>query len=107
MCKIDMLNRNDFGCIVSCPCCEDIHLGIGSLIYIFNTEEFECFHSSVNRLYEKHYADMLLTGEKLFLKTHNKKMILAFNPNELKLLWELLSESVLILEIKNVLKIPL
>ncbi|GEM_PF-4481432 len=102
---IQILNQNELGCVMSCSANNDIHLGFGMVIYVLSHCEFENFSRSINNLYEKHYSDMMLNGKKVFFNTDSEKIVLAFNTDELKSIWLLVNEALIMLEVNNVLKV--
>ena len=105
MCEIELLNKNELGCVTRCSLCGDFQIGFGSLIYILTSEEFEIFLNRINSLYDEHSESLISYGEKLYITTDSKKMILAFNMYELKLLLNLLNETSILLEVKELLNI--
>lgn len=105
MCQIEMLNQNELGCVMRFTASKDIHLGFGMIIYILSPGEFENLSLCLNNLYEEHYGDMMLSGKKIFFKTDSKKMVLALNTDELKSIWMLVNEALIMLQVKNLLKV--
>lgn len=105
MCQIQLLNHNELGCVMYCPVSNEIHLGFGMVIYILNHSEFENLSECISNLYEEHYSDMMLNGKKIFLNTDSEKIVLALNTDELKSMWLLVNEALIILEVNNVLKV--
>lgn len=105
MCQVQLLNHNELGCVTYCSVSDEIHLGFGMVIYILTQREFENLSECISNLYEEHYGDMMLNGKKIFLKTDSEKIVLAFNTDELKSMWLLVNEALVMLEVNNVLKV--
>lgn len=105
MCQIQLLNQNELGCVMCCSVSNDIHLGFGMMLYILNPKEFKNLSGAVNILYNENYGDMMLSGKKVFLNTHNENMILAFNADELRSLWMLINGAIIMFEARKILKI--
>jgi predicted lipase len=104
MCKIEVLNQNKFASVLRCSSCNDLHIGYGSVIQTLDIEEFEQFAKIIDDLYEKHYSELLLNGERLFIRTDSTRLVLAFNTDELKALWEILQESLVLIQLESILK---
>ena len=105
MCQVQLLNHNELGCVMNCSVSNEIHLGFGMVIYILTHGEFENLSKCISNLYDENYGEMMLTGKKIFLKTDSKKIILALNIDELKLMCMLINEALIMLEVNNVLKV--
>jgi predicted lipase len=105
MCKIEVLNQNKFASILRCSSCNDLHIGYGTVIQVLEIEEFRQFTRIIDELYENHYDDLLLNGERLFIRTDSTRIILAFNKDELKALWEILQETLVLIELESILKV--
>lgn len=103
MCKFQVINHNSFGCIIKCPCCQYLHLGFGNVLTAFSVDEFNQFANHIERVFEKNYSEMILTGEKIYLNTDSEKFVIALNPDELSELNNLLSEAQTMLQVNQIL----
>jgi len=103
MCSFKVINNNSFGCVVVCSGCDHFHLGFGNLLIAYNEKEFLRFVKKVQNTYDNNYAEMLLSGDKIYFKTEYENMVIAFNTDELKSLYELLTEAALMLQVNYLL----
>lgn len=103
MCNFKIINSNSFGCVVVCSGCDHLHLGFGNLLVAYNAKEFSRFVNKVQNTYDNNYAEMLLSGDKIYFKTECENMVIAFNTDELKSLYELLTEAALMLQVNYLL----
>lgn len=103
MCKFDVISNSAFGCVVKCKCCDHLHLGFGNMVVAFSSEEFSRYARYITNIHKKNYAELLISGEKIYLDTDSKKFVIALNPEELNELNQLLAEASLILEANKIL----
>jgi len=103
MCNFKVISNNSFGCVVVCNGCDHLHLGFGNLLIAYNEKEFLRFVSKVQNTYDNNYAEMLLSGDKIYFKTECENMVIAFNTDELKSLYQLLTEAALMLLVNHLL----
>jgi hypothetical protein len=80
-----------------------MHLGFGNVLTAFSVDEFKRFANHVERVFEKNYSEMMLTGEKIYLNTDSEKFVIALNPDELNELNNLLTETHLMLQVQKIL----
>jgi S-adenosylmethionine hydrolase len=103
MCKFQVINHNSFGCVVKCSCCQHLHLGFGNVLTVFSVDEFKHFTNHIERVFEKNYSEMILTGEKIYLNTDSEKFVITLNPDELMELNKLLTEARIMLQVHQIL----
>lgn len=103
MCKVELINENAITKVTYCKSCKDVQLNFGLVIYILDQIEFINFKNYLNHLHKKHYSKGIITEEKIYISTRNQKTILAFNIYELTELCNLLNETSILLDVKNIL----
>lgn len=89
--------------MVVCNGCDHLHLGFGNLLKVFSEKDFLCFVRRIEKAFDSNYADMLLSGDKIYLPTECDNMVIALNCDELKCLYELLTEAALMLQVNYLL----
>ena len=102
MCAFHILHSNDIGQITNCSNCNHFKVCFGNCLLFLNTTQFRAFNKHINNLYDRHYADMLLTDEKLFIHTKSDNLMIALSTDELKNLCELLNKSFIMLQLNTI-----
>lgn len=103
MCKANILSHNQFGCIVKRSGCGQINLAFGNVFLCFSEEDFFSFCKYIAGVHNKHIASMKEERKTLLLTTEQKNLMVALNGNELKKLNDMLNESLLMLDVNNIL----
>lgn len=104
MCDFQVITTNSFGCIVRCNHCENLHIGFGNVLAVYELEEFQQLRWVVENLFIHNYADSLLSGEKVYINTDSEKVVFALHAEELSQLNTLLNEASVMLEVYTILE---
>lgn len=100
-CKYEFLSSNALGNVLFCNDCEQLLIGIGTLIIKFNNEQSRVFCKALQKAQQQVNNMDYETDEKIFLKTPVSNIMIALNENELTLAIELIEFALLKQEINS------
>lgn len=105
MCNLKTLHHNELGYVAKCKKCNHIQLAFGTVA--ITQEEGELYQ--FKKFISKHLAtnnsenETICPNQKnIYLQTPVSNILFVFSKNELKLLNELLEQSILMLEVEKI-----
>lgn len=104
-CKYNLLSSNDLGNVLFCNDCEQLLIGIGTLIIKFKEEQSRIFCKALQKAYQQVNNLDYDNDEKIFLKTPVSNIMIALNERELNLAIELIEFALLKLEVDQLIQV--
>jgi hypothetical protein len=101
MCQLHTLAKNSKGSIIHCPECNNVQLNFGNVSMRLNAEQLQYLYQYNNTLLQKN--NIQKGTQKRLTIPINQHMMLQCNYQEVNLLDDLLQQSLLLLEVYELL----
>ena len=103
-CSHQILHQNELGYTLKCECRNQLQLCFNNNLLQFEKESFHNFCNYVEHLYEQRENVLSMYPQDIrhiYMETPNKDMWLCFSVRELKLMYELLVQTLAMIEVKR------
>ena len=93
MCHYKTLHHCSDGYVLRCEHCKYLHIGFGTTVLAFTTDQFYEFGEAVEEQYERHCNDREQHRKHIYIPTALKSVTLIYSPDDLERLSVLLEKA--------------
>lgn len=105
MCKLKILELNEYGYVAKCEKCNHIQIAFGNIVMTQEEKEFHEFKKFISHRYKSRQTENEIVcpqHKSIYLQIPNSNIKFLFNKNELEKLNELLEQSSILLEVEKI-----
>ncbi|TND08609.1 MAG: hypothetical protein FD123_2113 [Bacteroidetes bacterium] len=104
MCDFNVLYYDDWGYTAHCGGCNRMQVAFGTVVFSFSGHEFREFSSVIRAQSEKCASCADCPVKNMHIRTADENMLLAFSPQEIHRLNDMLQQAFLLREAKQILQ---